>query len=92
MQLQHMFQYKETNRWVGRLIKSYCTYDGREELWRGAASGHEGRTCNIFTEVETLEENGRLFFNRKNIGCNQQDISSSSDPINLAYYAVCVTE
>lgn len=43
----------------------YSTYDGCEELGSGAACGHEGRTCHIFTEVETLEENRRymlLFF------------------------------
>lgn len=32
------------------------TYDGREELRSRAASGHEGRSCYILAEVETLQD------------------------------------
>lgn len=35
------------------------TYDGREELRSRAAGGHEGRSCYILTEIETLREKGR---------------------------------
>ena len=40
------------------------TYDGREELRSRAAGGHEGRTCYVLAEIETLGEKRRREKNR----------------------------
>lgn len=40
--------------WRGVIVVS--TYDGREELRGRAASGHEGGTCYVLAEMETLPE------------------------------------